>query len=191
MLETEVENAEGSWMLPIEGLAYRRIADVKVGNLIYVVDSDRIDLAICIEHPPGATGGNPRNAALRFLGNTRHGRMPIVDTGGHHCIDWGRRPKVRWEHPITLLPRSTAQPAAVGYILLVGEMPAISSHYGDGRGERMYWNLLSGKPIDPGTADFIILAKWALGAEAADGSFLPLACYPNDYDNISPAGPAR
>jgi hypothetical protein len=166
-------------MLSIGSLAYRRVADAKVGNLIYVLDPDGLDLALCIEHPGGATGGKPYNAALRLLGKTRLGRMPIVDTGVSNCIDWGQPAVVRWQHPLTLL-RQSAPPDA-GYIILVGDIPAISSHYADGRGDRMYWEVLTGKPVAPGAADYILLAKWILGATSTEGSFLPLASYPDDF----------
>ena len=177
-------------MFSVGDLAYRRVADAKVGNLIYVIDNDGTDLVLCIEHPGGAAaGGKPYKAALRLRGKTRIGRMPIVDTGTSHCIDLGVAPIVRWQHPLTLLPRGAPQQVDVGYIILVGDEPGISSHYADGRGERMYWGVFTGKPVVPGAADFILLTEWTLGAKSADGALAPLISYPDDFGKARSGSP--
>jgi hypothetical protein len=167
-------------MLPIDGLAYRRTADVAIGNLIYAI-GDTAELGICIGHPPGTAGGQITKAVLRLGGTTKHGRMPIVDTGISRCIDWGRRPEVRWTHPISLAPRNSQVPLAPGYLVLVGDRPSLSSQYTGGRGDTMYWNVLTGDAVTPGQSDFIFVTEWKLGVTGGDGHFVQLASYPDDY----------
>jgi hypothetical protein len=168
-------------MFSMQGLAYRRIADTAAGNLIYVLDSDGSQLALCIEHPPTQPGANARHVALRLCCKTNHGPMPLIDTGVSRCIDWGVRPTIRWNHPLEHLPRNSQQQLDTGYLLLVGDKPAITSYYNGGRGDTVYWDLLTGSPVEPGQDDFILLTNWTLGAMTADQSFLPLLSYPKDY----------
>lgn len=170
-------------MLPIDKLNYRPMAQVPAGNLIYVLRETGPTLALRVDHPPGATGTQPYPAAVVLLEAVGDSRVPVVDTGcrAQHCIDWGTRATVLWKHPIIAVARNSAERLAPGYLVLIGDQPAFSSFYPGGRGEPMYWNVLTGQRVEPGQFDFIFIAQWRLGVIAADGSFLPLADYPEAY----------
>jgi len=58
---------------------------------------------------------------------------------------------------------------------------ALTSHYVGGHGNRLHWNLQDGMYVVPNQAASCIIAAWTLGVEDANGAFIGLAKYPDDY----------
>ena len=173
-------------MLPMTGLSHRRVSEVRAGNLIYLLRQLGPELAIRVDHPPGAPGGQTFAAAVVLHDSVGRRRMTLVDGGcrAEICIDWGISPTLLWEHPLDARPRTVEATPDPGYLVLTGDQLALTSYPAGGRGYRMYWNVYTGTAVEPGASDFAIIAHWRLGVTANDGSFLQLAEYPNDYGEI-------
>jgi hypothetical protein len=60
----------------------------------------------------------------------------------------------------------------------------LSAFHAGGRGDITYWGIPSGKRVLPSGDPFVFITQWRLGATAADGSFVQLAAYPDDYGPV-------
>jgi hypothetical protein len=170
-------------MLPIAKLHYRRVSDTPKGNLIYIVRDAQLFLAIPIEHS-GARGPFP--AALVINDAAGDQRMPLVDVtcGDQYCVDTGLQAAAVWSPPLAAVPQDTELPLRPGYIVLTRNEPALSAFHAGGRGDITYWGIPSGKRVLPSGDPFVFITEWRLGATAADGSFVQLAAYPDDYGPV-------
>ena len=145
------------------------------------IDSEGLDVALCVEQ------ADKTRSALRLRGVTEANlAMPMVDPASHtaNCIDWGMRPVIRWKHPLSLAPAGIGNEPPAGHLLLVGDKPALSSHYAGGHGKRMYWNVLNGESVTPGQADWVVITEWELGVSSGDCDFLLLCVYPKNYGKV-------
>jgi len=172
-------------MFPIDCLRYVRMGDVTPGNLIYLMRDSGPVVAIRVNHPKGETGRESYPAALVLHDSASGDPMPLTDPGcgNQHCIDWGVRSTVLWQHPLSVgQPNKRVRPDP-GYMLLIGKQPVMTSYYTGGRGNLLHWDVLTGELIDPGESPYCVIAAWRMGAIARDGSFIQLARYPTDYES--------
>jgi hypothetical protein len=168
-------------MLCADKLRFSRLNDIPSGNLIYVLRDNGPALALRVAHPPGVAGQAVAFPAAVILCDLAQGRrMPLTDPGlaNRRCIDWGVRPLVRWTHPLALSPGVPVDP---GYLVLTAQQLALTSHYVGGQGDRLHWNLLDGAYVVPNEAASCIIGAWTLGVEDANGAFVQLTKYPDDY----------
>jgi hypothetical protein len=167
-------------------MTVRRVADVKAGSLMYLLNPPEPRLALRLDHPQGGCDPNKTYpAALVFLGKVNDRMMPVVDGGAtnYPCIDCGISAELVWDPPITLLkPAATAE---AGHLLLIGNRLGVSSSNGQGgMALRMYWDPYTGRAIDPqigAVVQRVIIVKWRLGAIDQTGTFRQLIAYPEDY----------
>lgn len=172
-------------MLSIEGLKYCPISEVPAGNLIYLLRDTGPAVALRVDHP-GETSGTLYAAAVVLHDASEGCRMPLTDTacGTLECIDWGVRPIVRWKHPLAMVARKKPVSPDPGYLVLVRNQVALTSYCTGGRGDRLYWDILTGAHVELGQSDFCFIAEWRLGVASADSSFVQLAAYPEDYGDL-------
>ena len=178
-------------MFPIAKLAFRRINDIPAGHLIYVPRDTGFELALRVEHPPLGAIEDVFPAAIVFFDMAGSERMPMIDISlrNSRCIDWGTQPQVRWK-PGSILSRNRLSVPALkdpGYLVVISNADtpvAITAYSKGGRGERQYWDLKTGKFTEPGADDFCVVSEWQLGACDADGRFVPLVSYPDDYTKV-------
>jgi hypothetical protein len=177
-------------MFSFKTLAVREVSKVAAGNLIYLLSRPEPKLALRIEHPRAAQGGESTYpAALIFLGEVNGRTMPIVDVAAaaYPCVDCGMGPEVMWDAPLQLLRQ--AQRPEVGHAVLVENRVGISSSYGAGDGgQRAYWDPYSGRPINPRPTEpspTAIVTHWRLGALDPAGVFRQLVVYPDDYETLT------
>jgi hypothetical protein len=167
-------------VLRADKLRFSRLNEIPSGHLIYVLRDTGPALALKVEHPPGAANQAVAFPAAVILCDLVRGRrMPLTDPGlgNQRCIDWGERPVVQWTHPLAL----PGEPVDPGYLVLTAQDLALTSHYVGGHGERLHWSLSNGAYVVPNQPASCVIAAWTLGVEGANGDFIQLAKYPDDY----------
>jgi hypothetical protein len=170
--------------IPTDGIGFRRLSDVRAGNLVYLVDRQGPPtLALKVQHPGGRPGTDSYPAALILNADAGDLRLPLVDTtkGSWYCIDLGARPTVTWRPPLSAAPRDTPDRLGVGYLLVAGSTLALSSLYVGGRGDLVYWDLASGELFSIDHHEFAFITEWSIGLANSSGSFCQLESYPDGY----------
>jgi hypothetical protein len=171
-------------MIPMEGMAYRRLNDIQPGNLTYYVEGQAAPvLALRIKHSGCRQGTEPYSAALILSGDAGGLRMPLVDATkpSSYYIDLGAKPLVAWNVPLSAAPRSTRENLPVGYLLLTPSGPWLSGVYLGGRGDLMYWDLSTGEVQSIGDQEFTFITEWSIGLADTSGLFCRLVTYPADF----------
>ena len=171
-------------MLLCDSLRHRRVSDVRLGNLVYVLRESKVLPSLRVDSSKHQD--DPAIPSVLILCDTtsQGERMPLLNSSirNQYVVDTGLRPIVVLDSPPAFLPQNTSEELHPGYLVLGGDDVGLSAYAAGGRGERSYWSIAKGAEVDCGNVQMVFINRWRLGVKSPfDNLFVELLAYPKDY----------